>query len=217
MSETNSLNPIVKFFANFVSWVCHPVFMPIIMAVALMYLSPNSFAGLSDKNLNLWKIMITANAVFYPLFSIFMLKPLGFIKSYYMPDSKERIIPLLLTMIFYFWTSHVFNNISDSLVPLVLRVLLLGNFWGVIVLFIINIFTKISMHTAAAGGMVGIIIVLMIMSPVNMVYPFFASLIIAGIVGTARMLLGAHQRGDIWLGYIVGVIVQVAAYYYMRK
>ena len=41
-------------------------------------------------------------------------------------------------MIYYFWVSHVFNSMPGVVVPLVLKVLLLGNFWGIIVLFIIN-------------------------------------------------------------------------------
>jgi hypothetical protein len=80
----------------------------------------------------------------------------------------------------------------------------------------INIFTKISMHTAAAGGMIGIIIVLMISSPANMVLPLFIAILIAGIIGTARLILGMHQKGDIWLGYIVGILVQLGAYVYMK-
>ena len=119
-------------------------------------------------------------------------------------------------MIFYFWVSHVFNMMPGVNVPLILKVLLLGNFWGIIVLFMINIFTKISMHTAAAGGIIGNIIVLMIISPVNMEKPFFVSLILAGIIGSARMIIGAHQRGDVWLGYIIGILVQLGAYLYMR-
>ena len=99
---------------------------------------------------------------------------------------------------------------------MILKILMLGNFWGVIALFMINIFTKISMHTAAAGGMVGILIVLLILSPINMVAPFFASLVIAGLIGTARMILGAHERGDIWLGYIIGLLVQIGAFIYMK-
>jgi membrane-associated phospholipid phosphatase len=80
----------------------------------------------------------------------------------------------------------------------------------------INIFTKISMHTAAAGGMIGIIIVLMIISPVNMVTPLFAALVIAGIIGSARLVVGAHQKGDVWLGYIIGILAQLCAYVYMK-
>ena len=190
--------------------------MPLIMAFTLMSLSPNSFTGVTPRQQGTWLLMVASTAVFFPLFSILLMKPLGFITSFHMPTAKERTIPLMVTMIFYFWLSHVFNSIPDVTVPLILKVLMLGNFWGVIVLFIINIFTKVSMHTSAAGGMVGILIILMLLSPVNMIMPFFVALIVAGIIGSARIILGAHQRGDIWLGYIVGILVQIGAYIYMK-
>ena len=213
-AEQSTQPKALRVLASIVSYICHPVFMPLITAYMLTLLSPTSFAGVPAKEEGLWFISLGSTAVFFPLFSILLMKPLGFIGSYHMPTARERTIPLMVTMIFYFWISHVFNNIPH--VPLILKVLMLGNFWGIIVLFIINIFTKISMHTAAAGGMLGIIIVLMITSPANMMIPFSVALILAGIIGTARLILGAHQRGDVWLGYVIGIIVQLGAYVYMK-
>jgi hypothetical protein len=63
---------------------------------------------------------------------------------------------------------------------------------------------------------IGIIIVLMISSSVNMILPLFAAVLLAGIIGSARLYLGAHQRGDVWLGYIIGIIVQLGAYIYIN-
>jgi hypothetical protein len=195
------------------------------MAYVLYKLSPPDFVGVSPKQLGFWFLSITITAVFFPIFSILLMKPLGFITSYHMPTAKERTIPLMTIMIFYFWVSHVFNSMGIVTVlnpnpgpvpPLIYKVFLLGNFWGIIILFMINIFTKISMHTAAAGGMIGIIIVMMIISPANMTVPLLVSVVLAGIIGTARMILGAHQRGDIWLGYIIGILVQLCAYVYMK-
>ena len=186
------------------------------MAFVLYKLAPAGFIGIPPKQLGLWFLSIGITAVGFPLFTILLLKPLGFIGSYQMPTDRERTIPLMATMIFYFWVTHVFNTMPGTPVPLVLKVLLLGNFWGIIAVFMINIFTKISMHTAVAGAMVGIIIVLMASSPADMTFPLFAALLIAGVIGTARMILGAHQPGDIWLGYIIGILVQVCAYVYMR-
>lgn len=206
----------LRFFAHVVSYVCHPVFFPLVMAFALYELAPAGFMGLPPRQLGLWFISIGVTAVGFPLFTILLLKPLGFISSYQMPTARERTIPLMAIMIFYFWVTHVFNNMPGPPVPLVLKVLLLGNFWGVIIIFMINIFTKISLHTTVAGAMIGIIVVLMIISPGNMIVPFFVALVIAGIMGTARMILGAHERGDIWLGYFVGILVQLCAYLYMR-
>lgn len=206
----------LRVLASFVSYICHPVFMPIIMTITLKMLWPNGFAGVQPKQWGLWLINIGSTAVFFPLVSILIMKPLGFISSLHMPTARERTGPLMAVMTFYFWVSHVFNSMPGVDVPLILKVLLLGNFWGVIVLFIVNIFTKVSMHTAAAGGMLGIFIVLMIVSPVNLIYPFFVAMAIAGIIGTARLILGVHHRGDVWLGYAIGILVQLGAYLYMK-
>lgn len=207
--------PALRIAAKIISYIFHPVFFPVLMALVIYELVPGAFMGVHGRQVGLWFISIAVTAVFFPLFSIVLMKPLGFIGSFKMETARERTIPLMATMIFYFWVSHVFNSISSA-PPLALKVLLLGNFWGIILIFLANIFTKVSMHTATAGGMVGIIIVLMIISPVNMVIPLFASLALAGIIGTARMILGAHQRGDIWLGYIIGILVQLGAYLYMK-
>lgn len=201
--------------ANVISFICHPVFMPVVMSFVIYKLVPAGFAGMEPKRTGMLFLSIFITAVFFPLFSILLMKPLGFISSYKMPTTRERTIPLMATMIFYFWISHVFNNIPGA-IPTILKSLLTGNFWGIIGVFIANIFTRVSMHTAAAGGMIGIMSILLHSSPANMIMPFFISLIIAGIIGSARLILGAHQKGDIWLGYIIGIIVQFAAYIYIN-
>jgi hypothetical protein len=205
----------LRILAEIISVVFHPVFMPLVMAIVLYRINPAGFSGLTSKQLGLLFLNIGITTLFFPLFSILLMKPLGFISSYKLPTARERTIPLMATMIFYFWVSHVFNSMP-GVVPFILKVLLLGNFWGIILIFLVNIFTKISMHTSAAGGMIGIIIVLMITSNTNLIMPLFAALIIAGVIGTARMIVGAHQRGDVWLGYIIGILVQLGAYLYMR-
>jgi membrane-associated phospholipid phosphatase len=58
--------------------------------------------------------------------------------------------------------------------------------------------------------------VLLIVNPINVVLPFMIAVIIAGIIGTARLILKAHLPGDIWLGYIIGILVQFLAYWYMK-
>ena len=206
---------VLQLLAHIISVICHPVFMPLAMAFVTYKLYQASFTGIAQKVLGQWFLNIGYNTIFIPLFGILLMKPLGFIGNLKMPTARERTIPLLLTMTFYFWVSHVFDSIPGN-VPLVWKVLLLGNFWGIILIFLVNIFTKISMHTAAAGSMLGIIIVLMLLNPVNMLIPLFAAILIAGIIGTARMILGAHQRGDLWLGYIIGVLVQLCAYAYFK-
>lgn len=189
--------------------------MPAAMTFVLYHLTrQTSFAGIEPGMFYRWLAMIALNTVFFPLFTVLLLKGLGFIKSIYMSDPKDRIIPLIGCMIFYFWANHVFSN-SDE-VPVLLHTLTLGSFWGIILLFLVSIFYKVSMHTTAAGGMLGIMLVLLFTCPVNMVVPFFVAVVIAGVIGTARMLLGAHRIWEVWLGYFLGIAVQIGAYLYLR-
>jgi len=204
----------LRVLARIASYVFHPVFMPTVMTLALYMLAPVSFAGIDAAGLKLWLLRIGLSTLFFPLFTVVLLKGLGFIQSIHLYTPKDRIIPLIATMIFYFWAEHIAANIPNT--PLILRVLLLGSYWGIVLMFLINIFFKISMHTTAAGGMIGILIVLMIVSTVNMVIPLFLALAIAGIIGTARMLLGAHKIWEVWLGYILGALVMLGAYLYLK-
>jgi hypothetical protein len=209
---------VLRALAHIISYIFHPVFMTTLITVALYQLAPVSFAGVSKSEMGMLLIRIAYTTIFFPLLTMLLLKGLGFIESIHMHDLKDRIIPLIAIMIYYFWAYQVAKNSHGSRdidYPFILRVLLLGSFWAVICLFMISIFVKISMHTAGMGGLVGILLVLMISGPVNMIVPFFIALVLAGLVGTARLILNAHTPAEIWLGYIIGILVQLGAYFYL--
>lgn len=203
----------LRMMATLVSYLFHPVFMPTIMCIALYLLSPVSFKSLSPDVLNFRLATVVMLTIFFPLLSVMLMKKLDFIQSIHMRDPKDRIIPLITIMIFYFWVQQVFSNLKDS--PPLIKILMLGAFWGIILLFLVSIFFKVSMHTTAAGGMIGILTVLLFTSQVNMLAPLLVSLVIAGIIGTARLVLGEHRPPEIYLGYVLGIAVQLAAWVYV--
>lgn len=203
----------LRFPSKVISYLFHPLFMPFITAVVVMFLNKFSFVGLGDPFKKQILANIALNTIFFPLVCTLLLKALGFIESIQMYTNKDRIIPLIATMIFYFWSYLIMKNLQ---VPLSLRVLTLGFFWGIIVVFMANIFIKISMHTAAAGGLLGMIIVVMMIGHINLILPFLIVLLLGGIIGTARMVLKAHKPGEVWLGYFAGIVVQLAAYWWLK-
>ncbi len=205
----------LRVLATIVSYIFHPVLMPTVIAYILYKLAPTDFAGISPHEFGLDMFRIAYITLFFPVLTVVLLKALGFIQSIHMHTSQDRIIPLIGTMIFYFWVIRVFNYVTPPS-PFMLKVLLLGSFLGVIALFMVNIFFKISMHTCGAGSLVGIFIILMIYSPVNMLLPLLGSIILAGIIGSARMILGVHKRAEVWAGYIVGILVMFVAYWYLK-
>ncbi|HTO16671.1 MAG TPA: hypothetical protein VLZ83_12940 [Edaphocola sp.] len=217
-TEELTQNKYLKFIANAISIICHPVFMPIVMAFVLYKISGISFSNINPAKMKEWLGIIAVNTIFFPLVTVFLLKKLNFINDFYLRNQKDRIIPLIATMIFYFWAYTVFKNIKTPTVPpLILQIFMLGNFYGIIALFMVNIFKKVSMHTAAAGGMLGILMVVMIMSKVNLLITLLVALLIAGFIGTSRLILRAHTRGEIGLGYFLGIASQLIAFLYMTK
>lgn len=198
--------------ATIISYILHPVFLPLLTVIALYVLAPSEFAGISASKFKLILLPFIINYILFPLLSVALLKAVGFIDSIQLRTSRERIIPLIMIMIFYFWMNHVTKN---QHYPFIIHVLTLGNFIGIIVVFLLNIFMKISLHASGGGMLIGIMLVLMFTSPVNMAFPFFLGLFVAGIIGTARMILGAHNSQEIYLGYAAGIVSQLIAWWYL--
>src|SRR5690554_855151 len=139
--QIKNKNPkLFTFLAQLVSYVFHPIFMPTAMTLIIFYLNPISFITADNQQKMVWIGNIALNTFFFPAIFVLLLKALGFIESLKMDIQKERIIPLIGTMVFYFWAYHIFRNIDP---PFILRVFLLGCFWGIIAVFMINIFLKI--------------------------------------------------------------------------
>lgn len=205
--------PALRAFASFISYVFHPVFMPVLLAVVIWRIQPAAFAGMSGKTLILRLVTMVMLTIFFPLFTVALGKVLGFVQSVHMRVSRDRVIPLIATMIFYFWLQQVFSHLPD--IPKIINILVLGSFWGIILLFMASIFFKVSMHTTAAGGAIGIMTVLLFLSPFNMLAALFTTILIGGLVGTARLILREHTPFELWVGYFIGLIVQLGAWWYL--
>jgi hypothetical protein len=206
--------PWLRTLASFISYVFHPVFMPVLLSVVIWRIQPAAFAKLTTDHLLLRRFAtMVLLTIFFPLFTVLLAKKLDFIQSVHMRVSKDRIIPLIATMTFYFWAQQVFSHFQDT--PKIINILILGSFWGIIVLFMASIFLKVSMHTTAAGGAIGIMTALLFLSPFNMLPAFLVTIIIGGIVGTARLILREHTTFELWIGYLIGLAVQLGAWWYL--
>lgn len=193
------------------SYVFHPIFIPLYAVLFLVYLHPSYFSGFADTNKFRTILIVIQNAVFYPLFCIVLLKGVGFIDSLYLRTQKDRIIPYIASGIFFFWTFLVFKQ--QNVYPRILPAFMLGVFLSSSAALIANINFKISMHAIGLGGLVGLFLVIAHSNSMLMTWPLAAVLLITGLVCTARLVLGSHDSKDIYAGLLMGVILQVVAAY----
>ena len=80
-----------------------------------------------------------------------------------------------------------------------------------IVCALINVWWKISTHTAAVGGLGGALFAFSCYLGFNPVWWYCIIFLIGGIVGTSRMILRQHSLSQVVVGFWVGVFCSAIA------
>jgi membrane-associated phospholipid phosphatase len=215
---------MIRAIAHLIS-IC---FHPLVLFIALLWtgylVDPYAYALSSAHEVSVTAIMTVAILFVIPVVTVLMMKGLGFIKSLRMEDPKERIGPMIASIICFVW--FYVNMKSNANVPSSFLVLALGGCIALALDFFINNFSKISLHTTGAGAfLTGVIILMTISSNKVIDITLFGSIwqlhpmmlilvatVIGGLVGTSRLLLEAHRPVDIYGGYLVGIISLVISY-----
>jgi hypothetical protein len=208
-----------RFFAHLFSTFGHPMLVPTYALLILMSANPYAF-GVHDpghKKALLLLLYVFTTTALIPGIGIAIMKPLGFVRSLESPDRQERIGPYIITGIFYLW---LYQNLKSSgQAPPLYQACVLGATIALFGAFFINIFRKVSAHATGMGGLVGMLVLLSVEWPGGTLgFGFFGGLLeisqvaalgigvmIAGCVGTARLVLRAHIPPEVWQGYIVGL------------
>ncbi|HEV8282827.1 MAG TPA: hypothetical protein VGQ09_00880 [Chitinophagaceae bacterium] len=210
--RTHSKGVIV--FSRIASFVFHPLFMTAIAAIALYKLVPGDFSNFSLTGFEFLFDKLLLYTILFPFLCIWLFRISGLISNARMHKARDRILPLIATMIFYFLVYGIL--ISKYRTPPLLQSLLLGSSCAIVIIFIINIFYKVSVHTTASAILPGMAFVLLLSSRPVTILLLLVALIMAAIVGIVRWLLGAHTIGQILLGYTIGMATQIAAYFFIN-
>lgn len=205
-------HPLLVLPARFFSYLFHPVFIPVYVALFLMYWHPLAFAGVSPARKGLLLATIAVNCTLFPLFTVFLAWRLKFVQTFMLQTRKDRIIPYALAMIFYFWCWYVLKNQQG--IPHLLIRFLLGSFLTVIIAWIANIYFKISMHGLAIGGMTFFVSAVAMQGDGSPGLYLTAAWLVLGITGTSRLIQGAHHPFDIYAGIFLGMLAQLIAMFY---
>lgn len=191
--------------AQFISVVFHPVLMP---TYALLFLfRPNSFFSYTVPDLSrlaLYTIIIL-NTLLFPVLVSYMLIRRGWIKSFEMEKREERLFPFIANFLLMLVASFMIYKLR---LPRVFYLLTLGAAASVLVAVFVNFKWKISIHMIGIGGLVGTFFGLSTFLLVDLRIPIIFSLLVAGVIGTARISLGVHNPSQIYSGFIVGFICE---------
>jgi hypothetical protein len=208
-SVVSHQSSITRFFAYFFSYIFHPLFIPLYVTWFLAFVHPGYFSGIGRHDKVHTLILVAYIMIFFPLVTVFLLKQLDFIKSFFLHTQQDRIIPYIACGIYFFWMYIVFHN--DENMPKILTGFILGVFLSSSAALIANIYYKISMHAIGVGGLLGVFLVVMWQNTMLMTWPLSLAFLITGITCTSRLIISDHKPKEIYMGLLVGLIFQFIA------
>ena len=209
--ETTEFNILLRMISKILSYVFHPIFMPSYFFLYLMLHFPYAFAGITEWQLKMRLFGVVWLTAFFPAFAVFLLWRLKFSESIFLRTQKERIVPYIITMFFYWWMYYLSRNFTDQ--PEVLKFFFMGIFIATVAGLILNNYFKISMHSMGVGGFATAVLLTSFYYEVANGVPISIALVIAGLVCTARLIVSDHSVKEIYMGLFVGIISQIIGYY----
>jgi membrane-associated phospholipid phosphatase len=146
-----------------------------------------------------------------PAINLLLFKIFGSIKSLTMRDRKDRIVPFCFSAVLYLVVTFFFaRNYSIGMADNVLKLMVIMNAL-MLVATIITFFYKISIHSIALAGLVGIVLPLNRISDTDRLFiPTLALILLTGIVMSSRLQLNAHSPRQVMMGSLVGFTTGMA-------
>ena len=201
---------IIKYMAHLLSYVFHPLFIPTYFFLYLMQVLPFEFVGITDWQLKMRLFSVAWLTAFFPAFAVFLLWRLKLSDSIFLRTQKERIIPYVVTMFFYWWMYYLSRNFTDQ--PVALKFFYLGIFVASAIGMTVNNFMKVSLHAMGIAGITTAILLVSVFYPVNSSIWVFFSILLTALVISARLIVSDHSKKELIVGLFIGVFTQLAAY-----
>lgn len=201
--------------ARFFSTVFHPFLAPTYSVLMLFRYHYVRFSNLESKAKGVTLIMIFACTFVYPALSIVIMNRLGLINSVNLRNKKDRILPYVAGLTFNIWLTYmVLRPGNNPILPIdkLLMHMIVASTLAVICAFFGNIFLKVSLHMLGMGGIVGFIMFTAPYADISMQSLFIFSLLVAGAVGSSRLILKAHEPVEVYTGFFIGLMSQFISY-----
>lgn len=179
------------------SYLFHPSLMPMAGTFVMIYTLPHYI----PKN-TIYVLLLSVFLATYilPLLISLILLRLKVIPSLHLESPKSRRLPYLLAAAFYYFGAKF---VLELPLPILFYSFLLGASILLLVFFLLLSFIKISAHMAGLGGIMALLAFIAHVYQINLIWPMTATALAAGLVGTARLSLEAHNPAEVYLGFVV--------------
>ncbi len=193
---------------QFISVILHPIVIPTIGLMLYFLVTPITFE--SNQKLGVLSLVFIVTYII-PLLILVLFKKLKLIDSYKTATIQERKLPIAIMLVVFYLLGNTLNYIPNFNE---IAMLFYATSLGLVVLYIIFHFQiKASIHLLSLGIFTGFFMVLSIIHNQSYLVIIMVTLLLSGIVASARLHLKAHTPKEVYIGYFTGLFATIVTYF----
>lgn len=141
--------------------------------------------------------------VLLPMLGIYVYQKINGLSLRHLGHKEKRIIPYVMTILSYTCCLLLMYRLG---IPRYLSGIIVASLMAMILCAIINLWWKISTHMAAIGEFTGGLVSFSFIFFYNPLNWLCFTILLAGALGTARMILRQHTWPQVWVGFLIGFV-----------
>lgn len=141
--------------------------------------------------------------ILMPTLTIFLFRKINGFSPEDLGERKRRFMPFLLTITSYVFCLVMMHRLN---IPWYMTGIILAALIMMVICIVVNLKWKLSEHMAGVGAIVGGLVSFSALFGYNPVWWLCLFILIAGVLGRARIILQHHTLGEVLVGFAVGLI-----------
>ena len=141
--------------------------------------------------------------ILMPTLTIFLFRKINGFSPEDLGERKRRFMPFLLTITSFVFCLVMMHRLN---IPWYMTGIILAALIMMVICIVVNLKWKLSEHMAGVGAIVGGLVSFSALFGYNPVWWLCLFILIAGVLGTARIILQHHTLGEVLVGFAIGLI-----------
>ena len=196
-------NKFTAGLANFLSTALSPLLMPTYGVFMVLWVSVLCLLPYGTRVSVL--LVCMGITCILPLIFLSVLRHFKLVKDLHVEKREQRFFPYMFTALCYTVAAYYLYYCHS---PQWFVMFMVGSAVKVLIMAIINLKWKISAHMAGIGGVVALVYQIHVqgLSAFDLFWMLCITIMVAGLLGSARLVLNRHDAWQVLAGVVVGFL-----------
>lgn len=195
--------------AKAISILLNPAFMPM-LGVFIIFHS-KIYQHINPQHQLYVYLIVFVFTILFPLSLFPLLSVWNLIGSIHLDERKDRFIPLFISTLSFYVTHFLILKMGG---PRLLSLFTFAMSLTSLLVLLVTLFWKISIHMTGIGGLTGLILALSLSFQVDLFMILVLAIIVSGFLASVRLYLQVHTISQVAAGFFAGFLSVIGTYYF---